>query len=61
MLVNDPLLKALNEVILSGKDITWSAFWADAEKKFGNNTNFDNYVAPDKNLGVNFLKAYQKE
>ncbi len=61
MLINDPLLKALNETILSGKDIVWSAFWAEAEKKLGKNENFPNYVAPDKNLGVNFMKAYQKE
>ncbi len=61
MLVNDPLLKALNETILSGKDITWSTFWTEAEKKLGKNENFSNYVSPDKNLGVNFLKSYQRE
>jgi hypothetical protein len=61
MLVNDPLLKMLNEDILSGKNIAWSMFWNKAEKKLGANENFSNYVPPDKNLGVNFLKAYNAE
>src|SRR3989339_144749 len=61
MYVNDPLFKMLNEEILSGKDISWPEFWASAEKKLGKNPNFRDYVAPHKNLGVMFLKTYNKE
>lgn len=61
MLVNDPLLKYLNSEILSGKDIIWSEFWSEIEKKLGNNKDFPNYVSPHKNLGVMFLKTYHQE
>lgn len=59
MLVNDPLLRMLNEQILSGNDIDWPEFWEKAEAKLGNNPNFGDYVPPHKNLGVMFLKAYR--
>lgn len=58
MLVNDPLLKMLNEQILSGKDIVWSDFWEKLEKKVGNDPRFKDYVAPDKNAGALFVKMY---
>ncbi|MFH0891383.1 MAG: hypothetical protein V1867_01230 [Candidatus Falkowbacteria bacterium] len=61
MYVNDPLFKMLNEAILSGKDISWPEFWASAERRLGKNPDFRNYVAPHKNLGVMFLKTYNKE
>lgn len=58
MLVNDPLLKMLNEEILSSKDIHWPDFWQKAEKRLGRISDFKNYIPPHKNLGVLFLKAY---
>lgn len=59
MLVNDPVYKMLNEEILLGKRIDWPAFWEKMRGKIGNNRDFDDYVAPHKNLGVIFLKAYR--
>ncbi|MFH1161811.1 MAG: hypothetical protein V1696_00840 [Candidatus Jorgensenbacteria bacterium] len=59
-LVNDQLLKMLNNEIRSGKNIKWQELWAKAGNLFKNNKDFKNYVAPDKNLGVLFLKAYNK-
>ncbi|EKD27725.1 MAG: hypothetical protein ACD_79C00604G0003, partial [uncultured bacterium] len=59
MLINDPLLKMLNEDIKSGNDINWQVFWRKAERKLGNNENFKNYIPPHKNLGVLFIKAYK--
>jgi len=58
MLVNDPLFEMLNEEILSGRDIEWRDFWTKAEKKFGKDPRFSDYVAPHMNLSVLFLRAY---
>ncbi len=60
MLVNDPLFKMLNEEILSGKNINWPKFWMKAEKRLGGIKSFKDYIPPHKNLGVVFLKAYNK-
>lgn len=57
--VNDPLFKMLNEEILSGHDIVWSEFWEKARKKIGDDR-FKDYVAPHKNFGAVFIKAYNQ-
>lgn len=57
--VNDPLLKALNEYVLSGKELIWKEFWRHAEAILGGNSRFVEYVPPDKNASVIFLKAYR--
>ena len=58
--VNDPLFKMMNEAILSEKDISWPEFWKRAEARFANNKAFAYYVAPHRNLGAMFIKAYHK-
>lgn len=60
MEVNDPLLKMLNQEMAAGRDINWSEFWAKAEQRLGGNKHFKDYVAPNRNLGVLFLKAYRE-
>lgn len=60
MMVNDPMFKELNRLILSGKDIEWSDFWATMEKKVGKDDRFYDYVAPNKNASLIFLNAYNK-
>lgn len=60
MMVNDPMFKELNRLILTGKDINWSDFWATIEKKVGNDDRFNDYVAPNKNASLIFLNAYNK-
>ena len=57
--VNDPLLKALNDYLLSGKDVIWADFWRHAETVLAGNPRFADYVPPDKNASVIFLKAYR--
>jgi len=60
MTVNDDLFKALNEEILSGNNIDWQKFWSKMEQKFGKNDMFKDYIPPNRNLGVMFIKAYRK-
>jgi hypothetical protein len=48
----------LNEQIISGNDIDWPAFWAEAEKRVGRNPNFNNYVPPYMNMSVLLFKMY---
>lgn len=59
MWVNDPLFKMLNETMLEG-DIHWPTFWGKAAERFKHMPAFDDYIPPHANLGVMFLKAYQK-
>lgn len=56
MYVNDPLLKMLNNAMFQG-DIDWASFWASAENRISS-TYFKTYVAPHKNLGAFFIKAF---
>jgi hypothetical protein len=56
--INDPLLKALNGYLLHGQDITWQRFWRHIEATLGQNPRFVDYVPPDKNASVVFLRAY---
>ncbi|MBU0581273.1 MAG: hypothetical protein KKA19_08855 [Candidatus Margulisbacteria bacterium] len=59
--VNDPLLMLINNAILSGNDIDWPALWASAEQEIANIEEFKNYVAPHENMGLTFLKAFNRE
>lgn len=61
MTVNDPVLRALNDMITAGKDIDWPQFWQQMEKRLGGNKDFGNYVPPHKNLGAMFVKAYRQQ
>ena len=56
-LINDPLLKNINNAILSG-DIEWSKFWNETRDNFIDNKDFSNYIPPNKNQSLRFLKAY---
>jgi hypothetical protein len=57
--INDPLLKALNEYSLRGKDVVWAEFWKHVESALGSNPRFVDYIPPDKNVSVLFLRAYR--
>jgi hypothetical protein len=57
--VNDRLLKALNDYLLSGKELIWADFWRYAGAALADNSRFMDYVSPDKNVGMIFLKAYR--
>lgn len=64
--VNVPIISALNDVLISGKDVNWISMWQNLSKYFagrgaGINDLFSDYVPPNKNLGAIFIKAYRKQ
>lgn len=60
-LVNEPVLKQINESVRLGNGVDWIAIWAQLEKQFNAGVakeRFDNYIPPHKNLGALFIKAF---
>ena len=62
--VNEPILRAINNTLLAGKDIEWLPMWRELEASFQKDPaareKFDDYIPPYKNLGAIFIKAYRK-
>jgi hypothetical protein len=62
--VNEPILQAINNTLLAGKDIEWLPMWRELEAGFQKDPaareKFDDYIPPYKNLGAIFIKAYRK-
>jgi hypothetical protein len=62
--VNEPILQAINNTLIAGKDIEWLPMWRDLEAGFQKDPaareKFDDYIPPYKNLGAIFIKAYRK-
>jgi hypothetical protein len=62
--VNEPILQAINNALLAGKDIEWLPMWKELSARFQNDPaakeKFDDYIPPYKNLGAIFIKAYRK-
>lgn len=62
--VNEPILRAINNTLLAGKDIEWLPMWHELEASFQKDAaareKFDDYIPPYKNLGAIFIKAYRK-
>lgn len=61
--VNEPILQAINNDLLSGKNIDWISLWRSLGTKFNDTAareKFDDYIPPYKNLGAIFIKAYKK-
>lgn len=67
MSVNEPIVKAINDQLLAGKDIDWITMWKGLEAQFSAKKNakakelFDDYIPPHKNLGAIFIKAYRRQ
>ena len=60
-LVNEPILKLINESLRKGEPVDWVSMWSQLEKQFSSGLGkerFDNYIPPHKNLGALFIKAY---
>jgi len=59
--VNEPILKAINTTLVSGRNIEWLPMWKDLGKQFtgASKEKFDDYIPPYKNLGAIFIKAYR--
>ena len=62
--VNEPILQAINNTLLAGKDIEWLPMWKELSARFRNDPaakeKFDDYIPPYKNLGAIFIKSYRK-
>lgn len=62
--VNEPILRALNEVIRNGKNVEWIPIWQQITNSVKGdpkaNELMKDYVPPHKNLGAIFIKAYRK-
>lgn len=63
-LINEPILKEINDDIKEGKNVEWLTIWKDLSSRFtigDAKERFDNYVPPHKNLGALFIKAYTRQ
>jgi len=62
--VNEPILQAINNTLIAGKDIEWMPMWRELQAGFQKDPiareRFDDYIPPYKNLGAIFIKAYRK-
>lgn len=63
--VNKSIIDALDNTLVSGKDIDWRNMWGRLEKDFATapkavRETFEDYIPPQKNLGALFIKAYTK-
>ena len=62
-LINDPILKEINDNLKEGHNIEWINMWKELGAKFPTGDakeRFDNYIPPYKNLGALFIKAYTR-
>jgi len=62
--VNVPIINQINDYAWSGKDMDWIKMWKDLGRRFSGSGAytrdlFSDYVPPNKNLGVIFIKAYR--
>ncbi|MCG2614517.1 hypothetical protein LZZ85_09505 [Terrimonas sp. NA20] len=57
--INKPFIQLLTEKLRLGQDIDWIPFWKEFRKN-ANVDGFDDYIPPHKNLGVIFIKAYNR-
>jgi hypothetical protein len=64
-LVNEPMIKMINDHFLQQKDIVWTELWSQLDKDFKNNvrakTLFQDYVPPNKNIGLQVARIYNEE
>lgn len=64
MLINDAIVKRLNEHLVAGDDIDWAALWNELAAQFKgkgkDESTFNDYVPPHRNLGAIFIKAYRR-
>src|SRR5688500_6992689 len=62
--VNEPILQAINNNLVAGRNIDWILMWRELTGKFKHDAaakeKFDDYSPPYKNLGAIFIKAYRK-
>src|SRR5690606_3523676 len=62
LLVNEPIIEALNNRFAAGTSGNWPALWKELASKIKSGPakeKFDDYIPPYKNLGAIFIKAYR--
>ncbi len=62
MYVTEPIINAVQNRLLAGKDINWIDIWGEVGvqmKSPGLIDKFNDYVPPHKNMGALFLKAFK--
>lgn len=60
-IVNEPILKSINETLRKGESVDWITMWQQLQKQFSTGVGkerFENYIPPHKNLGALFIKAF---
>lgn len=63
MHVNEPIIQAITNVLMPGKNVDWLSMWKELTAKFPSGDareKFDDYIPPYKNLGAIFIKAYRR-
>ncbi|TAN10848.1 MAG: hypothetical protein EPN37_18530 [Chitinophagaceae bacterium] len=64
MLVNDPIIRTIEDQIRIGNDLKWEKIWNQLNNYFKNSPEFydyfQDYIPPQKNMGAIFIKAYKK-
>lgn len=63
--VNMQIIKAIDERMMKGEEINWIELWNDLTGQFGKRPAyekdlFSDYIPPNRNLGVIFIKAYKR-
>ncbi len=57
--INDPLLKAINDELLRGaKVLEWDSFWRAQKARLGARPEFADYIPPPRNAAAIMLAAY---
>jgi hypothetical protein len=52
-------LQALNTTLLRSEEVIWADFWTQMASTLASNPRFEDYVLPDRIVGVMFLRAYR--
>ena len=62
--VNEPILQAINNNLVAGRNIDWINMWRELSGRFTDSASkekFDDYIPPYKNLGAIFIRAYKEK
>lgn len=63
--INMPIIQSIDQRMKDAKDVNWLELWDELNNQFakrsaGERDLFSDYIPPNRNLGVIFIKAYKK-
>jgi hypothetical protein len=63
--INMPIIQAIDARLVTGRDVNWIELWNELSQKFEKRSSiekdlFSDYIPPNRNLGVIFIKAYKR-